>query len=255
MMGSGSQICTSSIARRRRPGSAAVPSLLRQSQGIVQYFYPGLSPRFFAAPHVVSFLHRHPEHGYQRYPSPIKAEASNMNTSRATCVTANRLDGRSPATDDMKIDCEPQFDTSNLQGEPVDDAVVAAAQNEKVSAVFTPTGKATAADDSDMMRQEKLGHIKPLDDVALEATRAYLQQRFTRRSLPRRDGLHHIVYGGVSNRCRSTYKHRPVASGQSDERQMARMLRMIQDLEVVELGSRSTPALGPFGCRGRRASI
>jgi len=254
MMGSGSQICTSSIARRR-PGSAAVPSLLRQSQGIVQYFYPGLSHRFFAAPHVVSFLHRHPEHDYQRYPSPIKAEASNMNTSPAKCVTANRLVGRSPAADDMKIDCEPRFDTSNLQEGSVDDAVVAAAQNEKVSAVLTPTGKATAADDSDMMRQEKLGNIKPLDDVALEATRAYLQQRFARRSLPRKDGLYHIVYGGVSNRRRSTYKHWPVASGQSDERQMARMLRIIQDMEVVELGSRSTPALRPSGCRGRRASI
>ena len=255
MMGSGSQICTSSIARRRRSGSAAVPSLLRQSQGIVQYFYPGLSHRFFAAPHVVSFLHRHPEHDYQRYPSPIKAEASNMNTSPAKCVTANRLVGLSPAADDMKIDCEPRFDTSNLQEGSVDDAVVAAAQNEKVSAVLTPTGKATAADDSDMMRQEKLGNIKPLDDVALEATRAYLQQRFARRSLPRRDGLHHIVYGGVSNCRRSTDKYRPAASRQADERQIALLVQMMRELEVVEPGSRSIPTPGRFGCRRRRASI
>ena len=255
MMGSGPQICTSSIARRRRPGSADVPGLLRQSRGIVQYFYPGLSPRFFAAPHVVSFLHRHPEHGYRRYPSPIKAEASNMNTYPATCVTANRLDGRSPAADDMKIDCEPRSDSSNLQRGPVDDTAVAAAQNEKVSAVFTPTSNATAPDDSDMMRQEKLGHIKPLDDVALEATRAYLQQRFARRSLPRRDGLHHIVYGGVSNRRRSTDKYRPAASRQADERQIAPMVQMMRDLEVVEPGSRSIPTLGRFGCRRRRASI
>ncbi|PWI65324.1 hypothetical protein PCL_07093 [Purpureocillium lilacinum] len=157
-----------------------------------------------------------------------------MNISPATCVTANRLDGQSPAADDMKID---------------------SAQNNKVSAVFTPTSNATAADDSDMMRQEKLGYIKPLDDAALEATRAYLQQRFARRSLPRRDGLHHIVYGGVSNRRCSTYKHRPAASRQADERQIALMVQMMRDLEVVEPGSRSIPALGRFGCRGRRASI
>jgi len=212
-------------------------------------------PRFFAAPHVVSFLHRHPEHGYQRYPSPIKAEASNMNTSPATCVTANRLDGRNPAADDMKIDCEPRSDSSNLQRGPVDDTAVAAAQNEKVSAVFTPTSNATAPDDSDVMRQEKLGHIKPLDDAALKATRAYLQQRFARRNLPRKDGRHHVVYGGVPSRRRTTDKYRPAAPEQADERRMALMVRMIRDLEVVEPGSRRTPALGPFGCRRRRASI
>ena len=181
-----------------------------------------------------------------------------MNPSSATFVTANRLDDQSTAADDMKVDCELQFDSSHLlEGSKmtVDDIAVAAAENGKVSAMFAPTSNATAADDSDMMRREKLEHIKSLDDAALEATRAYLQQRFARRSLPRKDGLYHIVYGGVSNRRRSTYKHWPVASGQSDERQMARMLRIIQDMEVVELGSRSTPALRPSGCRGRRASI
>ena len=158
----------------------------------------------------------------------------------------------------MEIDSELRFNSSNLQGGSkmaVDDTTVAAAQNEKVSAVFAPTSNATAADDSDVMRQEKLGHIKPLDDAALKATRAYLQQRFVRRSLPRRDVLHHIVYGGVSNRRRSMYKHRPAASGQADERQIALMVQIIRDLEVVESGSRSIPALGRFGCRGRRASI
>ncbi|PWI64059.1 hypothetical protein PCL_00030 [Purpureocillium lilacinum] len=100
--------------------------------------------------------------------------------------------------------------SSNLQGGSkmtVDDTAVAAVENEKVSAVFAPTSTATAADDPDMMRQEELEHITPLDDTALKATRANFQQRFARRSLPRRDGLHHIVYGGVSSRRRSTYKH------------------------------------------------
>ncbi|KAL3952836.1 hypothetical protein ACCO45_012779 [Purpureocillium lilacinum] len=110
-----------------------------------------------------------------------------------------------------------------------------------VSALVAPTNNATAADDPDMMRQEQLEHIRPVDDTALKATRAYLQQRFARRSLPRRDGQHHIVYGGVSNRRRSTSKHRPVASGQADERQMARMGRIIRDLKVVEPdGNRSS---------------
>src|SRR5699024_9038892 len=126
-----------------------------------------------------------------------------MNPSSATFVTANRLDDQSTAADDMKVDCELQFDSSHLlEGSKmtVDDIAVAAAENGKVSAMFAPTSNATAADDSDMMRREKLEHIKSLDDAALEATRAYLQQRFVRRSLPRRDVLHHIVYGGVSNR-------------------------------------------------------
>jgi len=181
-----------------------------------------------------------------------------MNPSSATFVTANRLDDQSTAADDMKVDCELQFDSSHLlEGSKmtVDDIAVAAAENGKVSAMFAPTSNATAADDSDMMRREKLEHIKSLDDAALEATRAYLQQRFVRRSLPRRDVLHHIVYGGVSNRRRSMYKHRPAASGQADERQIALMVQIIRDLEVVESGSRSIPALGRFGCRGRRASI
>ncbi|KAL3965706.1 hypothetical protein ACCO45_000014 [Purpureocillium lilacinum] len=180
-----------------------------------------------------------------------------MDPSSATCVTANRLDGQSTAADDMNIDCELRFDSSYLQEGSkmtVDDPAVPAAENEKVSAVFAPASNATAAKDSDMIRQEKWEHIKLSDDATLEATRAYLQQRFARRRLPRKDGRHHIVHGAVSCRRRSTYKHRPAASEQADERQMALMVRMIRDLEVVEPG-RSTPALGSSGCRGRRASI
>ncbi|PWI64340.1 hypothetical protein PCL_11255 [Purpureocillium lilacinum] len=79
---------------------------------------------------------------------PDQSRSSNMNTSRATCVTANRLDGQSPAAVDMKVDCELRFDSSNVQGGSVEDTAVAAAQNEKVSAVFVPTSNATAADDS-----------------------------------------------------------------------------------------------------------
>jgi len=181
-----------------------------------------------------------------------------MDPSSATCVSAIRLDGGSPVADDMEIDSELRFNSSNLQGGSkmaVDDTTVAAAQNEKVSAVFAPTSNATAADDSDVMRQEKLGHIKPLDDAALKATRAYLQQRFARRNLPRKDGRHHVVYGGVPSRRRTTDKYRPAAPEQADERRMALMVRMIRDLEIVDSGSRSTPALGPSGSRGRRASI
>ncbi|PWI65196.1 hypothetical protein PCL_07246 [Purpureocillium lilacinum] len=103
-----------------------------------------------------------------------------MNPSWATFVTANRLDDQSTAADDMRVDCELQFDSSHLlEGSKmtVDDIAVAAAENGKVSAMFAPTSNATAADDSDMMRREKLEHIKSLDDAALEATRAYLQQR------------------------------------------------------------------------------
>ncbi|KAK4070025.1 hypothetical protein Purlil1_13579 [Purpureocillium lilacinum] len=102
-----------------------------------------------------------------------------MNPSWATFVTANRLDDQSTAADDMRVDCELQFDSSHLlEGSKmtVDDIAVAAAENGKVSAMFAPTSNATAADDSDMMRREKLEHIKSLEDAALEATRAYLQQ-------------------------------------------------------------------------------
>ena len=104
-----------------------------------------------------------------------------MNPSSATFVTANRLDDQSTAADDMKVDCELQFDSSHLlEGSKmtVDDIAVAAAENGKVSAMFAPTSNATAADDPDTMHQEKWEHIRPLVGTAVKATRAYLQQRF-----------------------------------------------------------------------------
>ncbi|KAJ6438970.1 erythromycin esterase [Purpureocillium lavendulum] len=69
----------------------------------------------------------------------IKVNSSNMSPFPATCVTANRFDGQSMAADDMKIDCELRFDSSHLQPgskRTVDDTAVAAAEKEKVCAVF-----------------------------------------------------------------------------------------------------------------------
>lgn len=138
-----------------------------------------------------------------------------MNPSPVTGATANQLDGQSQASDRMKIDCELRLGSSHLQEGSkmtVDDTDVAVAEKEKTSPTFAATRNATAADGTDMVRQEELGQFKPPNDAVLEAT---IRQRFFRRSLPRKDGFHHIVYSGVSARRRSTYKpglHRPAAS-------------------------------------------
>ncbi|KAJ6436185.1 mutator-like element [Purpureocillium lavendulum] len=134
----------------------------------------------------------------------------------------------------MKIDYTLRISSSHLQEGSkitVDDTDVAAEEKEKTSPTFATTRNATAADGADMIRQEKLRHIKPPADAILEAT---TRQKFFRRSLPWEDGLHHMVYSGVSSRRRSTYKHQPAESEQADERQAALMMRMIRDLEVVE---------------------
>lgn len=82
-----------------QPGSADSPSLLQQSQGIIQHSLPAPFPRFFVAPRAFPFLHHHPKHGHHRCSSPITAKVTNMDPSSATCVPAIRLDGQSPAAE------------------------------------------------------------------------------------------------------------------------------------------------------------
>ncbi|KAJ6439197.1 hypothetical protein O9K51_08609 [Purpureocillium lavendulum] len=60
----------------------------------------------------------------------------------------------------MKIDCEVRFGSGHLQEGSkltLGDTDVAAAEKEKASPTFAPTRNTTAADNADMIRQEKLG--------------------------------------------------------------------------------------------------
>lgn len=157
-----------------QPGSADVPSHLQRVKASSSNLYPAPFPRLFVAPRAFSFLP-----SSQTRSSPV-LQPDHSQSPEYRPILSNRCSRHSarrskPGSRRTKIDCEPRFNSRHLQGgskKTVDDTAVAAAENEKVSAVFAPTSNATAADDPDTMRQEKWEHIRPLVGTAVKATRA-----------------------------------------------------------------------------------